>query len=87
MMKGKTSSGFEYQIDENTLDDMRLLDLIVEVAEGDLTKISHVADRVLGKQKEELYKHLEGKDGRVSIKKVSDEITEIFSQGNAGKNS
>lgn len=88
MIKGKTSSGFEYEIDEEKLDDMRLLDMIADIAEGDITKISQLTRKVLGdKQREGLYKHLEETEGRPSIKKVCNEITEIFSAGNAGKNS
>ena len=87
MKTGKTSSGFEYEIDERSLDDMRILDMVVEVAEGDLTKLSPIVSKVLGEQKEKLYKHLEDEDGRVSIEKVRNEITEIFSQSGAGKNS
>lgn len=88
MMKGITSSGFEYEINESDLDDMRILDMVVDIANGDLTLLSPLTRKVLGdEQRERLYKHLEEKEGRASIRRVSDEITEIFSKGNAEKKS
>lgn len=87
MTKVKTSSGFECEIDEKNLDDMRLLDLVAEVAEGNTTKLSAIISRALGDQKEKLYKHIEDEHGRVPVEKASDEITEIFQKINTGKNS
>lgn len=88
MMKGKTSSGFEYEIDEKALDDMRILDMVVAISNGDLTQLSPLMTKVLGNdQREKLYEHIEKRYGRASIKAVSDELTEIFSQGKTGKNS
>lgn len=86
MTKVKTSSGFECEIDEKNLDDMRLLDLVVEVSNGDTTKMPVIINKVLGDQKEKLYKYLEDEHGRVPVEKASDEITEIFKQINSGKN-
>ena len=87
-MKGKTSSGFEFEIDEKKLDDMRLLDMIVDLSNGDVIQLSPIIVKVLGKeQRERLYEHLEKKEGRVSIERASEEITEIFSAGRPGKNS
>lgn len=37
-MKGKTSSGFEYELDEAALDDYELLEDLCEMDEGDMTK-------------------------------------------------
>lgn len=87
-MKGKTSSGFEFEIDEKKLNDMRLLDMIVDLANGDAMQLSPVVVKVLGKdQRERLYEHLEEKEGRASIERVSEEVAEIFSAGRSGKNS
>ena len=52
-MKGKTSSGFEFEIDEKKLDDMRLLDMIVDLANGDAMQLSPVVVKVLGKDQRE----------------------------------
>lgn len=87
MTKVKTSSGFECELDEKNLDDMRLLDLVAEVSNGHTEKLPEIVNRVLGDQKEKLYKHIEDDHGRVPVKKASDEITEIFKKINTGKNS
>lgn len=87
MTKVKTSSGFECEIDEKNLDDMRLLDLVAEVSNGNTTKLTEIMDKVLGDQKEKLYKYIEDEHGRVPVEKASNEITEIFQKINTGKNS
>lgn len=87
MTKVKTSSGFECEIDEKNMDDMRLLDLVAEVSRGDTTKLSEIISKVLGDGKEKLYKHIEDECGRVPVEKASNEITEIFRKINTGKNS
>lgn len=87
-MKGITSSGFKFEVDVEKLDDMRVLDMVVEISEGNLLLLSPLAKKILGEdQREELYRHLESKEGRVSVERVSEELTEIFNAGNAGKNS
>ena len=87
MTKVKTSSGFEYEIDEENLNDMRLLDIIAEISNGDTTKLPLMISMIIGDQKEKLYKNLEDEKGRVPVQKASDEITEIFQKINTGKNS
>ena len=87
MTKVKTSSGFECEINEKNLDDMRLLDLVAEVSNGNTTKLSEIINKVLGDQKEKLYKHIEDEHGRVPVEKASGEITEIFQKITTGKNS
>ena len=64
-VQGKTKSGFEFEMDETVLDDMRILDMIVEMSEGDIAKLSPLVKRILGEeQRERLYEHLEEKEGR-----------------------
>ena len=87
MTRVKTSSGFEYEIDEENLNDMRLLDLVVEISNGDTTKLPIMISMVLGDQKEKLYENLADEKGRVPIQKADDEITEIFTLVKTGKNS
>lgn len=87
-MKGKTKSGFEFEMDVRQMDDMRILDMIIEISNGNILLLSSLATKILGKeQKEKLYRHLEKREGKVSIEKLSNEITEIFNAGNEGKNS
>lgn len=50
-MKGKTSSGFEYELDEAALDDYELLEDLCEMDEGDMTKTISVLNRLLGTER------------------------------------
>ena len=87
MKKGMTKSGFEFEIDEKCLDDMRMLEAISESMDNPLL-FPKVFTMLLGKeQKERLYKHLEDENGRVPTAAVSAELNAIFSEmGNTGKN-
>lgn len=87
-MQGKTKSGFEFEMDETVLDDMRILDMIAGISSRDVTQLSPLTRKILGDdQKERLYRHLEETEGRASISRVSEEITEIFEACKSGKNS
>ena len=67
MVKGKTSTGFEFEIDEQKLDDMEFMDALAEVDENPL-KFSKVMKMMLGEeQRQRLYDHLRNEDGRVPI--------------------
>lgn len=87
-MKGKTTSGFEYEIDGESLDDYELLEDLCELDNGNTAKITSVLNRLLGKeQKEHLKEHLRTENGRVPMSKMMIEIEEIFKNAKAGKNS
>lgn len=87
IFKGKTSSGFEYTLDPERLDDYRLLELLSE-AKDNLLKLPSFVEKILGaEQKAALLKHLEDKYGRVPMKKMEQEMTEIFEQNTETKNS
>lgn len=86
MIKGKTSSGFEFEIEEHLLDSMELLDAIVEIDE-DLGKISKVVKMILpAEQRKNLYEHLRTQHGNVPIMAVVNEVVEIFHYNPQGKN-
>ena len=86
MIKGKTRSGFEFQLEESVLDNMELLDAIVE-AEENPAVIPKVVNMVLGKEeKKRLYDHLRTPKGNVPIMAVATEIAEIFNSNQQGKN-
>ena len=80
MITGRTSTGFEFSIDEKVLDDMELVDAIAET-ETNPTAISTVLTLLLGKRKKELYDHLRTEDGRVPVSSISEAVTEIFNAG------
>jgi len=87
--RGELANGFKYEVDENVLDDMRLVDAIAEAEDENPLKVSKVMTMVLGKeQKERLYKHLENESGRVPVKTAMNALMEIFeAMGEDGKNS
>ena len=87
-MKGKTSSGFEYELDEAALDDYELLEDLCELDDGNSAKTTSVLNRLLGKeQKDRLKEHLRTESGRVPASKMMIEIGEIFNSVKEGKNS
>lgn len=86
-IKGKTESGFEFEIDASVLDDMEMLDALAEVMNENPLAFPVVCTKLLGKeQKKKLYDHLR-KDGRVPVEAISAEIGSIFKElGETGKN-
>lgn len=88
MRKGQLENGFKFEIDEEALDDMELLDAMAEAEEGDALKMSKVMLRVLGKeQRDALYEHIRNESGRVPIEAAMNALVEILnSAGEEGKN-
>lgn len=78
-MKGTTSTGFSFDIDEDVKDDMELLEALCAVDGGDVQALPTVLVSVLGKeQKKALYDHCRTEKGRVSSQLVMLELKEIF---------
>lgn len=78
MIKGKTKSGFTYQIPEKNLDNYELIEYINELDENPLV-VATIVKMLLGKeQAAKLKEHVRTKDGLVPVEKMSDEIAEIF---------
>lgn len=90
MIHGTTESGFEFELDESVLDDMRLIDAIAELQDGaDVFAVSKIVRILIGEAgREALYRHIENEKGHVPVSKVSKEIVDIFEAcGKRGKNS
>lgn len=87
MKKGTLENGFKYEVDENILDDMELLDALAEAEENPL-KISIVSKKILGtEQRKRLYDHIRREDGTVPVEEASQAIADILeSLGDEGKN-
>lgn len=87
MIKGKTKSGFEFTVDENKVNDMRVIDAMVEVEDGNLGGISRLINLILDPaQKNALYKHIALENGRVPLDVASQEIFEILQYNGETKN-
>ena len=85
--KGKTSTGFEFEIDSRNLDNMELIDIMAEVDENALL-LPKMCEMILGKeQKKKLYDHVRTEDNRVPVEPLANEITEIFNSTGEIKNS
>ena len=82
MKKGKTSTGFEYELDDKALDDYELLEMLTELDEGQYGRITRVVEKLLGsEQKERLKEHVR-RNGKVSAAELMNEISEIFQSAN-----
>ena len=87
MIKGKTKSGFSYELDKERLNTYELLEAIEELEENPLV-LSRVVNLLLGKeQTKKLKDHLRTENGIVPTEKMSEEITEIFQNQGETKNS
>lgn len=87
MITGKTSTGFEFEIKEDTLDDYELMELVAESDTGDIGAFIEMVKVVLGhEQKERLKEHVRDLTGKVSAKSMAKEIAEILRSSAAGKN-
>ena len=87
MLKGKTKSGFEFEIQDEALNNYELVEVLSEVDTNPLL-LPRLVKMLLGdSQKVELLNHVRTESGTVPLDKISDEIMEIFRSGNQGKNS
>lgn len=79
MTTGMTKSGFTYTLDPEALDDYELLEELCDIDNGDTSKITVAAKRLLGsEQMKDLKEHLRNDQGRVPATKMIEEITQIF---------
>lgn len=87
MVRGTTESGFNFELEDEVLDDYELLETLCELDNGNNSVITKMVDTLLGQeQKERLKEHIRNTKGRVSAKRMMEEIVDIFKSCNAGKN-
>lgn len=87
VIKGETSTGFSFSIPKQNLDNMELVEAMSGASGSDPLQMPKVLDLLLGKEeKKSLYDHVREKDGRVPIKKISDELVDIFNSSKETKN-
>lgn len=86
-LKGTTSKGFAYEIEDTNLDNMELIDALADLDKGNLLAISNVINLLLGtEQKKAFYSFYRNDEGKVPLNTVSEAITEILSNHNDLKN-
>lgn len=79
MITGKTSSGFDFHLDEEKTDDYEFLETLCEIDNGNVSLIPKMATQLLGKdQMNALKEHVRDSNGKVSARKIADEIGEIM---------
>ena len=78
-IKGKTPSGFEFEISERRLNNYELLELIGEVDEGNGQAFPKVLKLLFGDDQAKSFKdHLREEDGIVPTDKIADELKSVF---------
>lgn len=91
MIRGKTKSGFEYNVSETVMNDMEVVDAIAKCdSENSFEKmkgISELCKKIFGNDLKRVYDHVRTEDGRVPPDKLEEEILCIFDAiGAQGKN-
>lgn len=87
MIQGKTSTGFEFKLEDDVLDDYELLEALTAVDAGQYGKVTEMVERLLGtEQKEQLKGHVRSLYGKVAVTKLLEEVEEIFDASNELKN-
>ena len=94
MIKGKTSTGFEYEYDETRLDDMRFVDVLAVVVDPEAPPFEKIAGAsqlltmLLGADmKKALYEHIgKNHEGRVPRAELEQALSEIMQAKDAEKN-
>lgn len=88
MEKGKTKSGFEFEVDSAVFDDWEILEKLNEIDNGNSALMVDVARQVLGQEQldalKEHVKELNG--GKASITAMGEALGEIFEACNTSKN-
>lgn len=78
MLTGKTESGFEFEIEEKTLDDYEFIEAVGKCEQGDPLAYVKVVNAALGSKKEKAFAKIREKCGYVSAKEITKLIVEIF---------
>ena len=88
MIKGKTSSGFEYEVSKDIVNDYELLENLGQLEANPLI-LTTIVRQVLGaEQTERLKDHARNEKGMVQTDKMTEEILDIFkNSGEETKNS
>lgn len=81
MVKGKTKTGFKYEINEALKNDAEFLELFAKMSEGDSVYLFKMIERLLGsEQKAKLYEHCRAEDGTVPLDVLTAELLDIIAQ-------
>lgn len=87
MIKGTTSTGFEFELDDSVLNNYELIDAIAETSGDNPLSVVKVVNLLLGNKKNDLLDHCRAENGTVPILRVVEEIKDILKSNSHGKNS
>lgn len=88
MVKGTTSTGFEFEIKEEDLDNYELIEKLEEITNGNGLAIAGVPKMLLGEEQEKALKdHVRQMNGRVTASGMLKEVWDIFNYDDSTKNS
>ena len=81
MLKGKTKSGFKYEVSDDMLNNYELIEVLADVDTNTLL-LPKLVKMLLGdEQKQKLSDHVRTESGTVPLDAISNEIMEIFQSG------
>lgn len=87
MLKGISASGFEFEIDEEVLDDWEMIELLQEIDDGSVGKIAKAIVFLLGKEQyKKLKNFIKARDGKIKASVMIDEFTSIMNAEKEVKN-
>ena len=87
MLKGTTKTGFNFELNEDNLNDYELFKLITGLEENQWL-LPKLVTKLLGEEQEKrLLDHVRTPDGKVPMNVIDKEITDIFSLSKELKNS
>lgn len=85
MLKGKTSSGFKFEIAEGALDNYELVEALADIDTNPLV-ITKVVNLLLGEEQKKMLKdHVRNEEGIVTTTALMKEIEDIFKTQNEVK--
>lgn len=78
MLKGKTKSGFKYEIADENVNNYELFEVMAEIDENPLL-LPKLLKMLMGEeQKQALVEHLRGDNGKVTMEAIQSAVAEIF---------
>jgi len=78
VIKGKTKTNFEYNIDKKILNDYELLEEIDNIGKNPVIIIKLLRRLLQEEQLEKLKEHIRNEEGMVPIDKMEKELEDIF---------
>lgn len=87
-INGKTSTGFEFCIPAERLDDYELVEQLIELEKGDMMVVVPIVKALMDDDEEKrLKEHVKAMNGgRCTFSGMAQEISEIFLGSSTGKN-